>query len=74
MQNEMKGYAELKSFNDGKRNEGGTVHDAQTKYVNAAVERKKTILWMTPAEIGKMQAEMYAWAMYMAGWSGERCL
>jgi len=68
----MKGYAELKGFADKKRDDMSESMNVQR--VQAAVNEKRRILKMTPAEIGKLQATMYARSMCLSGLSGDRVL
>lgn len=72
MPHEMKGFSELKQYNAQKRDEMSESMNVQR--VHAAVNEKRRILKMTPAEIGKLQATMYARSMYLSGLSGERVL
>jgi len=72
MPHKMKGYTELEGYNRKRREE--MENDINDAHVRAAVDRKHRIAKMTPDEIGKLQAVMYATSMYLAGFSGERVL
>ena len=72
MPHKMKGYVQLESYVKKKREEAE--NDMNDAHVRAAVERKHRIARMSPAEVGKLQAVMYATSMYLAGFSGERVL
>jgi hypothetical protein len=72
MPHKIKGYAELKGFADKNRDEMSESMNVQR--VQAAVNEKRRILKMKPAEIGKLQATMYARSMYLSGLSGDRVL
>jgi hypothetical protein len=72
MPHDTKGFKELQSYNQKKRAEMNA--DMNVQRVQAAVNEKRRILKMTPAEIGKLQATMYARSMCLSGLSGDRVL
>ena len=72
MPHKMKGYVQLESYVKKKREEAE--NDMNDAHVKAAVARKNRIARMSPSEVEKLQAVMYATSMYLAGFSGERVL
>lgn len=72
MPHEMKGFSELKSFNERKREEMRESMNVQR--IKAAVAEKTTVAGMSDKEKGKRIAYAYAKSMYVSGLSGDRVL
>lgn len=72
MPHEMKGFSELKQFNEKKRDEMSESMNVQR--IKAAVAEKTTVAGMSDKEKGRRIAYAYAKSLYLSGLSGDRRL